>query len=486
MLELFRLMMKEEYRLHVSYSSRQMFFTMPLFIALITAFFASTFSMLSDTIDLVDMVTLTQLGIFLYGVSVGTFGFLGRTYVERRYGRINFIVTMPFLIPITFRRTFLGMYLRDIAFYSVLILLPAFLGLLIAALIVPYSLVSVGLMFLALFMSFLLGISLSFAISVLYTRSLVAFVVVVVGLMAFLAGAGMLDLYPLGTAVPSLGMQLHFPPFQDDLSGSAVYLLACLAWFALFTYVALMLVPNEFVSKRSRYEERYIRFRDRLHLFRNYDSLLAKEMVDVVRSGMVSKMLFAYIAPLLFLSLSTWYINTGLDIPVGFNAVFYAGMVGFFGVLMYNWLTNTDLNDYYETLPVDVPMIIRVKLMAYFILTSLVSTAFVIGIAMAQGETELLWVALPVLYITTVYMVVATAYLTGLRTSSFLFDPGVMGKFALAAVLPDLGITILSFSLSSTPLIALAGIAIMCFLLLGVSKVFYDGINRKWSGYSFT
>jgi hypothetical protein len=290
----------------------------------------------------------------------------------------------------------------------------------------------------------------------------------------------------LGTAVPSLGMQLHFPPFQDDLSGSAVYLLACLAWFALFTYVALSLVPNEFVSKRSRYEERYIRFRDRLHLFRNYDSLLAKEMVDVARSGMVSKMLFAYIAPLLFLSLSTWYINTGLDIPVGFNAVFYAGMVGFFGVLMYNWLTNTDLNDYYETLPVDVPMIIRVKLMAYFILTSLVSTAFVIGIAMAQGETELLWVALPVLYITTVYMVVATAYLTGLRTSSFLFDPGVMGKFALAAVLPDLGITILSFSLSSTPLIALAGIAIMCFLLLGVSKVFYDGINRKWSGYSFT
>ena len=132
----------------------------------------------------------------------------------------------------------------------------------------------------------------------------------------------------------------------------------------------------------------------RLHLFRNYDSLLAKEMVDVVRSGMVSKMLFAYVAPLLFLSLSTWYINTGLDIPVGFNAVFYAGMVGFFGVLMYNWLTNTDLNDYYETLPVDVPMIIRVKLMAYFLLTSLVSTAFVIGIAMAQGETELLWVAL--------------------------------------------------------------------------------------------
>jgi hypothetical protein len=486
MLELFRLMMKEEYRLHVSYSSRQMFFTMPLFITLITAFFASTFSMLSDTIDLVDMVTLTQLGIFLYGVSVGTFGFLGRTYVERRYGRINFIVTMPFLIPITFRRTFLGMYLRDIAFYSVLILIPAFLGLLIAALIVPYSLVSVGLMFLALFMSFLLGISLSFAISVLYTRSLATFAIVVVGLMALLAGAGMLDLYPLGTAVPSLGMQLHFPPFQDDLSGSAVYLLACLAWFALFTYVALLLVPNEFVSKRSRYEERYIRFRDRLHLFRNYDSLLAKEMVDVVRSGMVSKMLFAYIAPLLFLSLSTWYINTGLDIPVGFNAVFYAGMVGFFGVLMYNWLTNTDLNDYYETLPVDVPMIIRVKLMAYFILTSLVSTAFVIGIAMAQGETELLWVALPVLYITTVYMVVATAYLTGLRTSSFLFDPGVMGKFALAAVLPDLGITILSFSLSSTPLIALAGIAIMCLLLLGVSKVFYDGINRKWSGYSFT
>lgn len=486
MLLLFKLMMKEEYRLHVSYSSRQMFLTLPLFIALITAFFASTFPLLSDSIGLTDLVVLTQLGIFLYGVSVGAFGFLGRTYVERRYGRVNFIVTLPFLLPLTFRQTFLGMYLRDIAFYSVLILLPAFLGLVLAALIVPYSLLSVALMFLALFLSFLLGISLSFAISVLYTKSLAAFGIAVAALMVILAGAGLLDLYPLGTVLPSLGLQLSLPPFQDDPSGSFVYLVACVVWFASFTAFALWLVPSEFTSKRSSYVERYINYKQRLRLFRHYDSLLAKEMVDVVRSGMVSKMLFAYVAPLLFLSLSTWYINTGLDIPVGFNVVFYAGMVGFFGVLMYNWLTNTDLNDYYETLPVDVPMIIRVKLLAYFLLTSLVSTAFVIGIALAQGETELLWVALPVLYITTVYMVVATAYLTGLRTSSFLFDPAIMGKFAVAAVLPDLGITILSFSLTSTPYIAVAGIAIMCLLLLGTAKVLYDGINRKWSRYSFT
>ncbi len=298
MLQLFKLMMKEEYRLHVSYSSRQMFLTLPLFIALITAFFASTFPLLSDSIGLTDLVVLTQLGIFLYGVSVGAFGFLGRTYVERRYGRINFIVTLPFLLPITFRQTFLGMYLRDIAFYSVLILLPAFLGLVLAALIVPYSMLSVALMFLALFLSFLLGISLSFAISVLYTKSVAAFAISVAALMVVLAGAGLLDLYPLGTVLPSLGLQLSFPPFQDDLSGSSLYLVACIAWFALLTAFALWLVPSEFTSKRSNYVERYVNYKQRLRFFRHYDSLLAKEMVDVVRSGMVSKMLFAYVAPL--------------------------------------------------------------------------------------------------------------------------------------------------------------------------------------------
>jgi hypothetical protein len=124
------------------------------------------------------------------------------------------------------------------------------------------------------------------------------------------------------------------------------------------------------------------------------------------------RMIFAYIVPLVFLSFTTYYVNHGLNIPVGFNAVFYGAMVGFFGVLLYSWMTNTDLNDYYETLPVRVPQVIRAKLMAYFLLTTGVSTLFVIGISTLNDEWQFCgWPGRA--YCTSAYMILATPYLTG-------------------------------------------------------------------------
>jgi hypothetical protein len=197
-------------------------------------------------------------------------------------------------------------------------------------------------------------------------------------------------------------------------------------------------------------------------------------------------MFFAYIVPLVFLSFTTWYINHGLNIPVGFNAVFYGAMVGFFGVLLYTWMTNTDLNDYYETLPVRVPQVIRSKLSAFFLLTTGVSTLFVVTISVLNDEWQLLWLALIVLYCTSIYMIFATAYLTGLNANSFFFNPTVLTKFTVISLFPDLLLTILSFSLQSGELWALTGILVVCGTLLLLSLYFFRGIERKWGRTSFT
>jgi len=170
---------------------------------------------------------------------------------------------------------------------------------------------------------------------------------------------------------------------------------------------------------------------------------------------------------------------------VGFNAVFYGAMVGFFGVLLYSWMTNTDLNDYYETLPVRVPQVIKVKLMAFFLLTTGVSTSFVLGISTLNDEWQLLWLALLVLYCTSAYMVLATAYLTGLNTNSFFFNPTILTKFTAISLLPDLLLTILSFSLQSGAWWALAGILGVCGVLIVLSLYFYRGIEKKWGNASF-
>ncbi|MCE5295556.1 MAG: hypothetical protein LLG16_00430, partial [Euryarchaeota archaeon] len=92
MASLLKLMMLEEYRLHVSYSSKRMFLTMPLYVIIFTLFLGSTIGEFGGDISIEDMVIMGHAGVFLYGMSVGAFGFLGRTYVERRYGKNNYLV----------------------------------------------------------------------------------------------------------------------------------------------------------------------------------------------------------------------------------------------------------------------------------------------------------------------------------------------------------------------------------------------------------
>ncbi len=483
---LLKLMLLEEYRLHVSYSSRRMFMAMPIYVFVLTFFFAGSFPNLQTGMPLGDMLTLALGGIFIYGISVGAFGFLGHTYIERRYGKVNFLIAMPFLLPLSFRATFFGMYLRDIIFYTILILGPAFCGLLLASVFAHYALVSCLMLFASMFLSFLFGISLSFAISVLYTRSTLAFGVAVTALGALMAGFGLFHAYPLGYVLPPIGLELSSTPFMNDPGAVLLYLAASMIAVVLFTTFAVLLVKQEYESTKSQFVEVFSRYRTMTRFAGRFDTLLAKEFVDIVRSGLLKKIGFAYVAPLLFLSFTTWYVNNGLKIPVGFNSVFYAGMVGFFGVMLYSWLSNIDLADYFETLPVSVPSVIKAKLIAFFILTSVISTIFVLGISILNNEMRLLWLALPVLYVTGAYMVLATAYLTGLRTNTFLFDPNIMLKFTAMALIPDFGITMLSLSIDTTPLISAIGIGVVLVFVSAFSWYFYRGLDRKWARQAFT
>lgn len=485
MLDLLRFMLQEEYRLHVTYSSPRVFFSMPAYVFAIAFFFAATLPLMEDNIPIGDILLFTNAGVFVYGLSVGAFGFLGKTYLERRYGRTNFLVAMPFLLPFTFRRAYASMYLRDVIFYIVLILVPGLGGVLLSTLAAHYHIASVLVAFMAVTLSFLLGISFSFLVSVLYLRSRAAFLALMGAFLAAVVGYGALELFPLQYILPSWGFQANLRPLGDDLGLAALYLIISLAATAGMAALAVVSVTEAPLGKAPKVRENFPAYHGSFGFARSLQSLLAKEFSDMARSGGVSKMLLAYVVPLLLLSFTTWYVNNGLAIPVGFNTVFYAAMVGSFGIMLYSWIANMDAVDYLETLPVSVPQVIRAKLAAFFLLTVVISTGFVVGIALVNGETRLLWLALPVLYITTAFMVIATAYLTGLSPNSVLFNPSVMTRFMAISLLPDLGITILSFSLDKDPIFAAAGISLVCFALLASTMFLYRGLDNKYDKAGF-
>jgi hypothetical protein len=485
---LLRLMLREEYRLHISYSSARMFLAIPIFVFVIALVMALTLTNIQGTISLKDMITNLNAGVFLYGISVGAFGFLGKTYVERRQGKNNYVVAMPALLPMSYRSTFLGMYLRDIIFYLALMLGPAFLGLLVGSVIAHYSLLSVLAVFCTMVLSFLFGISLSFAISVIGSRSRYAFAVLVAAVLGLLVGYGAFHLYGMETILPSLGFQFSLPPFGSDVGTALLFLGLTIITFIAFTALAVLFVAESYegeVRKKGPSTDLLPSYLPRFAFGRSYQPLLAKEFVDLLRSGTLGKMTFTFIAPLTFLSFTTWYVNNGLNVPVGFNTVFYAAMVGFFGVMLYSWLTNMDVVDYYETLPVSVPKVIRSKLFVFLFLTTGISTAFVVMISFLNNETRMLWLALPVLYVTSVYMVVSMAYLTGLHPNSFLFNPDVLFKFTLVSLLPDICLSILSFSVDRDPVITTVAIILVLGCLTACTYYLYKRLDRKWSDTGF-
>ena len=480
-------MLKEEFRTHTSYSGQDRFLTFPVFVFFLSVVVSLSLSRLLESISFTEMLTFAHLSAFLYGLSVGAFGLMGRQYLERRYGRSNYLVAMPYLLPLSFRTTFLGIYLRDALFYVLLLLVPATGGLLFAAPITGFSYVSIGLFFAAVLLSFLIGLSLSFLASVLFIRSRATFL----ALTTTLAGIFVLHLMTgtpsLDTIILPLSLQMEMSPFAGDAIRAVMLGSAAVAEVVIMTFLAYSMVDIRMSSVSHSYEGKLPEYYERLPLFKGLNRILvSKELVDLKRSGTVSKMFFSFVLPLLFLSFTAWFVNNGLAIPVGFNTVFYAAMVGFVGTLMYSWLNNIDLSEYYSILPVSVPQLIRVRVVVFLLLTVGISAGFVVAIAFINGDTEFLWLAMIVMFLTSLYMVAVMAYLTGLKTNTFLFDTSILAKFSVMAFLPDVCLTVLSFSLSSDWTAAVAGIALVLTSMLITTLILLRGIDRKWMKESFT
>jgi len=482
---LLRLMLREEFRVHATYSGRTMFLSFPFIITLFSLGIAVTSERLFAYTPIGDAILLLHISVFLYGLSVGAFGFLGRQYLERTNGTRNYIVTMPALLPMRLRRTFLGMYVRDAIFYVALLLAPATIGLVLSVPVTGFRLTSIGVLFGAALLTFLLGMSLSFFVSTVYMRSRAGFLASVGGVSALFALAGATRSVPVSWILPGLATHVRLPPFTLDLAGALAHLTLGLLATAALVGAAVLLVPERYEPRASAATSQLPSMDARLRRFPRYGTLLAKELVDLRRSGTYAKMFFSFVTPLLFLSFTAWFVRYGLQVPVGFNTVFYAGMVGFFGVILYNWLNNVDATDYFATMPVSVPQVIRTKLIAFLLLTTWIGIAFVIAISWLNADTRLLWLAVPVVVVTSVYIVSMTAYLTGLRTNSFLFDPGILARFTVLSMLPDFGLTILSFTVDAHPTLAAAGIGIVLSVLAATTYILLKGIDAKWRGTEF-
>jgi hypothetical protein len=469
-------MFKEELRLHRSFvgSIGSGFF--PVMIFFLSVVLAVTFSRFKG-IDVPTVLLMLHTGSVLYGLGVGALGRIGAQVMTRRLGQVNVLLALPSVQPISFSRVMAIFYLKDATFYILYAIVPIIGGIAVGAPFANASLTSVGLLGLTLFLAFTIGMSLSFLASTVSTRSRAVSAAGLLAVLGLVALVWPLKFLTAGQILPPLGFWADKNPWFLLVSAILAFLLSA---------AAVLLTKERFEAPIRKYESALLPTERRFSFSGPLKTLVAKEWLELRRSGALGAVVGGFLGPLLAIYMLAWIFRTGIGVPIEFNGVFYGGMVGFLGVMVYSWLTNIETNEFMNVQPVTPDQVIRAKLVLYFLLTAVISCSYVVVIGVLDGQLDLVPLSLLVAAATTVYVAGVTARLTGLWTNTMLFDVRVLAKFGGAIIPPLVLVAIVSFLIRSNPLLAWTSLLTESGVLLTISWFISRGVVLRWKQEMFS
>lgn len=470
-LEIFVSMVKEEFRLQESFVGAVGSIFFPVIIFLFSLILSISSTVIIESMGLYKAVLFLNMAAVFYGIFVGFLGKIGEEVMTRRYGQINLLLQTPKLFPVSFRKIMAHFFIKDAVFYLFYSIIPFGLGLLVSRPISNFAFSFVALVTLALSVSFMFGMSLSFLFSAISMRSFRLFFVFVLGILGFISLRFMLNNFHFEKIFLPVG-------YWDNGSIFSFIIPAILA--LIFSVLSILLMKEKFEEKSNKYHEEIISLETRFSFTGEMKTLMAKELLELKRSGGIGPVIMGFIGPLLGIYFIVSLFEISLGMKIDYNVIFYGSMIGFFGVMTYSWLNNFENNEFLNYQPVAVDMVIKAKLILYFLLTGFLSLAYVIGISVIRNEIDLLPLSILVALVTNIYVVGVTARLTGLKTNTMLFDAKVLTKFFVLVTPPLILIVIISFSIRFDYLISVSILLATLILLLIMSKLIFNRIPDKW------
>ena len=518
----FTVMFKEEFRKNVEFAKARQMVLFPMLLALVTMVSTVGLQFLvgdsaAQTTD-TDVNSFTwqelrfalHLPLLMFSLGMGTFAFMGRDALVRRTATKNHLLASPALQPLPNSMAHFAYFVKDLVFYVLLILSPIIVGMgfgkgldTFFSITTPLEYSSLPWTWFAMVVTLAQGLAISFLASALWMRGrpFTIFGPLVVILIGIIIGVGVFD---IETVLIGLSIQT-----SKNLLLGVIGFGLCL----LLGYLSSLLIIDDFdvsvVEKGDLFKPIY----DKLSFLGRGEIRLvvAKEFVDLFRSGSIKKMVVSYSIPLAVLLGMAWLIDFA-EAPIPINLLSYAPFLGFFGFNFYSWLTILDSPEFMNGLPVKVPQLIRAKVIVYFLITSWISLIFIIMMAWRLDEWASLPTSIVVMFANSIYIVALTAFLMGLRPNKAIFDASIMIWFWVGTVLPLLGLFLLSFTqgdvslygnwwerASQDGLAATAGmyddtmvrqgyvgmLAISGFLLFA-SGVLWKLMDRRWGSAEFS
>ena len=452
----FKVMYKEEFRKNVEFAKARQMVLFPLLLALVTM--VSTIGLQFLVGDSAAQTSETSVNSFtwqelrfglhlpllMFSLGMGTFAFMGRDALVRRTASKNHLLASPALQPLPNSMAHFAYFVKDLVFYVMLILSPIILGMglgkgldTLFGITTPLEYTSLPWTWFAMVVTLAQGLVLSFLASALWMRGrpFTIFGPLSVILFGIIVGVGAIDIEFI-----LIGLQIQT---EKNAIIGFIGFVSCIG----LGYFSSMLIIDDFdvsvVEKGDLFRPMYGRLsflgRGEIRI------IVAKEFVDLFRSGSIKKMVVSYTIPLAVLLGMAWLIDFA-EAPIPINLLSYAPFLGFFGFNFYSWLTILDSPEFMNGLPVKVPQLIRAKVLVYFIITSWISLIFIILMAWRLDEWTSLPTSIIVMFANSIYIVALTAFLMGLRPNKAIFDASIMIWFWIGTVLPLLGLFLLSFT----------------------------------------
>jgi hypothetical protein len=474
---LFKSMVKEEWRLHQSLVGGFGSGFFPFMIFLFTAFGAYLAPYIMGNIELTMILLMLHLVSVIYGVFVGGFGRIGEHVMTRRLGQVNLLLQLSQQYPLSFKHLMGVFYVKDSLYYLVYSYVPLVMGGGLAAKSVGVSYRTVGMLGVSMFLAFMMGMGLSFVLSALSLKS--KWVTLLFGLAIFslILLVHPMGLIPVGYLVPPIGYWI---------TGNFGYLLATIIISSVLAAAGVFFMKERFELRQRQYDESFLSTEDKLGFMGDLRTMVAKEWLELVRSGSLFPVLTGFGGQLIAFYFILWLFQAGFGILINFNVIFFSGFVGFMGVMTYSFITNYEHNEYLNVQPVSVDMVVKAKLAIYLLLTSGSTISYVFLIGFLKGQMNLIPMGLIVSTATSLFVVAVTAYLTGLWTNTMFFGAKTILKFTAIVVPPLIFIEIASMMLEFRSQTATQVIYGCSFLLIIVAALIFSRLKHRWCGTSFS
>lgn len=423
--QLLKLLFLEEWRLHRELFNGNRFLAFPVIIAFLTGLASVAISLdFMSALEPSYILFGVHIFVFLFGLQTGSIIFMSnRDDAENLLGDITPFLYTSKLTPTSQKRFVQLFILKDVVYYSILILLPVGLGLFPAfgLEVIPITISLIGL--------FLLGIGLTtVSVSLYYHHGSAGLVLVLLG-----------SVVALGIGKSLMGSFFALTPAGGFYGQMYTNIGVIIGWVSA---IALPILGSMFfTSEQSRTQTAYNK-----NVFTrdwSVSSLTKKQIVDVKRSsGGFSKVIFSYLI-ILGLALGMLQFIEPLETYIS-HTMFLSVVLSMGAFTTYTWINQADSLEEYMIHPITLDEIIHSKFYLFSVLTILPITVIVAVITVLTQEWLMGLLSIGVAIGLTMYCYSITVAFAGFSPHEFLFDAARFIGFSLAIALPLMPLLVIS------------------------------------------